>query len=107
MAGVFAFVVQGRAKEIGIRMALRARRRQVIALVLGSAARALAVGLLVGYIGAAALARLMSGFLFGVSSFDVLIYFAAGLFRCLGTHRIIGTWYTGGVSQYADQGTVT
>jgi putative ABC transport system permease protein len=79
MAGVFAYVVEGRTKEIGIRIALGARPWQVIALILGSTSRALAAGLLIGCIAAAALARLMTAFLFGVSPFEVRTYVAAVL----------------------------
>jgi ABC-type antimicrobial peptide transport system permease subunit len=83
MAGVFAYVVEGRTKEIGIRIALGARPWQVIALILGSTSRALAAGLLIGCIAAAALARLMTAFLFGVSPFDVSTYATAGLILSL------------------------
>jgi hypothetical protein len=48
MAGVFAYAVRQRTREIGIRIALGAEPRAVVRLVLGSSARAVATGLLVG-----------------------------------------------------------
>ena len=50
MSGVFAFLVEQRTKEIGIRMALGAAPNQVIALVLGGTSRAAIVGLAIGYL---------------------------------------------------------
>ncbi len=57
MSGVFAYVVQQRTKEIGIRMALGAEPKQVIALVLSGTARAALIGLAIGYVAATAVAK--------------------------------------------------
>jgi predicted permease len=75
MAGVFAYVVQQRTKEIGIRMALGAEPKQVIALVLSGTARAALIGLAIGYIAAAGAAKLLAEYLYGVSPYDPKAYF--------------------------------
>jgi ABC-type antimicrobial peptide transport system permease subunit len=79
MSGVFGYIVQQRTKEIGIRMALGATERQVIALVLSGTSRAVLAGLAAGFLGAIALARLLTGFLYGVSPFDLRAYAAVAL----------------------------
>jgi len=75
MAGVFAYVVQQRTKEIGIRMALGAAPKQVIELVLGGTARAALIGLAIGYVAAAGAAKLLAEYLYGVSPYDPRAYF--------------------------------
>jgi putative ABC transport system permease protein len=74
MFGVFAYWVEQRTREIGIRMALGARPQQVIGLVLGSSSRSVLAGLLLGFGGAAAMSRLLQRFLFGLSPFDPVSY---------------------------------
>jgi len=74
MFGVFAYAVQQRTKEIGLRMALGAHPMQVIRLVLGGNSRAVCIGMAVGMIGAAAGARLLQGLLYGVSPLDPRTY---------------------------------
>src|SRR5262249_40640541 len=64
ISGVFAFVVEQRTKEIGIRMALGASPRQVLPLILSGTARAVCVGLVVGFIVAAAAAKLLGQYLY-------------------------------------------
>jgi putative ABC transport system permease protein len=68
---VTAQLVSGRRREIGIRLALGARRPQVLALVLSEAARIVALGLVVGAAGALAAGRVLRGVLFGVTPTDV------------------------------------
>ncbi len=75
--GVMAFLVSGRTKEIGIRMALGASPRNVLKLVLAHSVRLTFVGIVLGLAGAFALARMLAGLLFGVSATDPPIYLAA------------------------------
>ena len=74
ISGVFAYVVQQRTKEIGIRMALGAAPAEVIALVLSGAARAAIIGLAIGYIAAAGVSKFMAQYLYGVSPYDPRAY---------------------------------
>ncbi len=75
--GVIAYVVAQRTREIGIRMALGAERRQVRAMFLRQGLTLSAVGLGVGLVAALALRRLMPSLLFGVEPSDVATYVAA------------------------------
>jgi predicted permease len=74
MAGVFAYAVNQRKREIGVRMALGARPAQVIRLVLASSVRALVAGALAGLAGAAALSALLVRTLPGVNPSDPMAY---------------------------------
>ena len=76
MAGVFAYVVQQRTKEIGIRMALGARPPQVVKLVLASSSRAVIIGLGVGVAFASIGSRLMRNLLYGVNPLNPVAYFS-------------------------------
>jgi len=73
--GVMAVVVAQRTKEIGIRMALGAVRRDVLALVVRQGFALAAVGLALGVIGALALTRVLRSLLFSVSATDPTVFF--------------------------------
>ena len=86
---VISFSVSERTREIGIRMALGAKRRDVLALVLGQGIRVAALGILLGLAIAFVLTRLMATLLFQVSTTDpktfALVAFLLGtvaLFAC-------------------------
>jgi len=68
--GVMAQTVMQRTAEIGIRMALGAQRRDVLALVLGRAALVVGAGLVVGVGSALGLTRLIAALLYGVEASD-------------------------------------
>jgi predicted permease len=67
LAGVTGCAVAQRRKEIGIRMALGARKSQVLALVLRESATLIAVGTVIGFLGAIAVAKALSAFTTSVS----------------------------------------
>jgi ABC-type antimicrobial peptide transport system permease subunit len=79
MAGVFAYAVQHRTKEIGIRMALGAQPAQTVRLVLGESSRAVAIGLAAGFGVALPASRLLRNMLYGVSPADPAAYLAVAL----------------------------
>jgi putative ABC transport system permease protein len=79
MFGVFAWWVRQRTQEIGVRMALGAQSSDVIRLVLGTTARALAIGLTAGLAASAAGANLLTAYLFGSSGIDPVTYVAVTL----------------------------
>ena len=76
---LLAFAVAQRRRELGIRAALGAKRRDLIGLVMHQAARFVGSGLLLGMIAALAASRYMDGMLFGVKAGDVTVYAAVML----------------------------
>jgi putative ABC transport system permease protein len=77
--GVMSYSVAQRTREIGIRVALGAKRPQVIALVLGQSALLTAIGIVLGLSGAAMLSRYLEGLLFGVTPLDPVTFAAAAV----------------------------
>lgn len=72
--GVVAYSVSQRTREIGIRMALGAQRRDLLGLIMRQGAKLAVAGVLVGIVGAFALTRLMASLLFGVSPRDLATF---------------------------------
>jgi len=77
--GVLAFVVSQRRREIGVRIALGATARDVIADVLGQGLRLAALGMAIGLVLALAVTRLMSSLLFGITPTDVATFAGSAL----------------------------
>ncbi|HXT19211.1 MAG TPA: ABC transporter permease, partial [Thermoanaerobaculia bacterium] len=75
--GVVAYGVAQRAREMGIRVALGARRADVLRAVAGSGLAMVAAGMAAGITAAAAMTRFLGGLVFGVSSADPPSFAAA------------------------------
>jgi putative ABC transport system permease protein len=74
--GVLAFAAGQRAKEIGLRLALGASRRQVLKLVVALGMTPVLAGLLLGLVVAAGLTRFLSSLLFGIGATDPFTFCA-------------------------------
>ena len=88
--GVMAYSVNQRTHEIGVRMALGAMPRDVLRLILGSGARIVGIGLLIGTLGALATTRLISTLLFNVSPYDPVSYI--GIILILSAIALLACW---------------
>jgi putative ABC transport system permease protein len=75
--GVMSHAVSRRTREIGIRVALGARRGDALGLVVGQTMAIAGAGVAAGVFGAYALTRLMAAFLYGVGPTDPLTFAAA------------------------------
>jgi len=74
--GVISYVVGQRTRELGIRIALGAGRKDVLKLVLGEGTKTALIGVAIGLGAALGLTRLMASVLYGVSATDPLTFAA-------------------------------
>ena len=88
--GVLAYAVTQRRREMGVRMALGARRGNVLGLVISNGMRLVALGLLIGLAGAAGLTRVMKSLLYDVPTIDPLTFAAVPLL--LTTVALLACW---------------
>ena len=79
LAGVIAYLVAHRTHEIGVRVALGAGRGDVLRLVVGDGARLVAVGVVIGLVGAVAVTRVLSSLLYGVTATDPVTFLVVPL----------------------------
>ena len=77
--GVISYLVGQRTQEIGIRVALGARRWDVLRLVLSHSVQMAVLGVLIGVAASLALTRLMDKMLYGVSATDPITFFAVAI----------------------------
>jgi putative ABC transport system permease protein len=82
--GVMAYAVSRRTREIGVRVALGARSRDVLTMILGQGLRTIFIGVAIGLAGSLALTRTLASLLFGVTATDPLT-FAAVVLLLVGT----------------------
>jgi ABC-type antimicrobial peptide transport system permease subunit len=80
ISGAVSYAVVRRTREVGIRMALGATKRDVVRVILTENARPVLVGLLFGFIGAAVAAYLLRAILFGVSALDPMSFLGVPAF---------------------------
>jgi putative ABC transport system permease protein len=86
--GVMSYLVTQRTREIGIRVALGAARRDILQLVVGSGARLVCAGVALGAVSSILLQQLIQSLLFGVTATDpawvaaILLLTIVGLVAC-------------------------
>lgn len=73
---VMAYIVSQRTREVGIRMALGARRVDVLRLITSQGMKLAVVGIVIGFVLSLALSRVLASVLIGVSAYDVSIFLA-------------------------------
>jgi len=75
--GVMAFTTEQRTREIGVRIAVGAKPQDILRIVLGQGARLVAVGAVVGLLGALAGTRVLASMLYETGPADPLSYLVA------------------------------
>ncbi|MGH9793003.1 MAG: FtsX-like permease family protein, partial [Candidatus Acidiferrales bacterium] len=88
--GVISFAVSQRTREIGIRMALGAQRRDILGLVLHSGMTLTLIGCAVGLAAAAGVTRFLTFLLYGISPLDPLTFI--GIPALLAAVAMLACW---------------
>jgi predicted permease len=83
--GVIAYAVSQRRRELGIRAALGAQRRELTGMFVRHSLLLSSIGVVIGLVAAAALTRLMSTLLYGITPLDPVTYVAVPLVLVIGT----------------------
>ncbi len=89
--GVIAYNMAQRTREIGVRIALGADAKHVVALVAGQGSRLVIAGIVLGLGGSFVVLRVIQSFLFGASPVDLPIF--AGVSLLLATVALIAIWF--------------
>jgi len=88
--GVISYTVSQRTQEIGVRVALGARRADVLRLVVGQGLRLAAIGLGVGLVAALGVTRVIRSLLFGVTPTDPMSFASITVFLTL--VAVVASW---------------
>ena len=88
--GVMAYAVAQRTREIGIRMTLGAQRSDVLRLIMAQSMRPVAIGVVLGLAGCAAVSGVLSSLLYGVSPLDPLVF--SGVSAFLAAVALLAGW---------------
>jgi putative ABC transport system permease protein len=83
--GVMSYLVTLQTKDIGIRMALGAERRQILRLVIAHGMRLTLSGVFIGVVGGLVLTRFMRSLLFGISAADPIAFASVAILLTLVT----------------------
>jgi predicted permease len=83
--GMLAYAVEQRVREIGVRIALGARKREIYRLIVGNGMALALIGGVIGVPAALVMTRLMSGLLLGITSTDPITYLAVVLLLAVST----------------------
>lgn len=92
--GVTSYAVSRRTREIGVRMALGAQRRDVLRHVMGQGLRLATLGIVIGLAGSFALTRTLSSLLYEVSATDPVTFISVGVLMAavaLAAHLVPGS----------------
>lgn len=81
--GVISFLVTQRTQEIGVRLALGADRSDILRLVMGQGLKLIGTGTALCLVAAVTTTRLLSSFLFGISSYDPVTFIIVTLLLVL------------------------
>jgi predicted permease len=81
--GLLSYAVSQRTQEIGVRMALGAERRDVIALIVGQGLRLAGLGIVFGLLGSFGVTRVIASLLFNITPTDAASFMGASVFLML------------------------
>ncbi len=90
IAGVTAYAVSQRTRELGIRIAVGASANDVLGLLLGETVVLVGIGLAIGLSAAFGVTRTLRSLLFGVTSTDLVTFGGAAV--ALGVVSLVATW---------------
>jgi len=88
--GVMSWVVGQRTGEFGIRMALGARARDVVTMLLGQSLRPILVGLVLGLLGGFGLSRAFNSMFWRMTSADPIVF--VGISALMLTAALVAAW---------------